>query len=292
VNGRSDLRRIARETEAIVDAGGYRVGGAGPWVDLAGATAAAREGSHLHPPGESAPPAPPPLPAAAGPATIEVTGETTLEAARRLHRDAGAPVAPVACLNFASAHHPGGGWRAGARAQEESLARASALATCLEAVPEFYAFHRDQRHPIYSDRVICSPAVPVFRDDGGTLLDEPYPVTFLTAAAPNAGALRDRSRSAQGDADGDGAEVAETLRRRARQVLAVAAGHGHRRLVLGAWGCGVFRNDPRTVAGAFADLLGSPGGAFARSFAHVTFAVYDPGPAAPTRAAFERALVR
>jgi uncharacterized protein (TIGR02452 family) len=280
VSGRSDLRRIARETEAIVDAGGYRVGGSGPWVDLGAAVAAAREGSHMHLPGEPYEPA---AAAGADPAPIEVTGETTLEAARRLHAGGGAAAGPVACLNFASARHPGGGWRSGARAQEESLARASALATCLEAVPEYYAFHEHQRHPLYSDRVVCSPAVPVFRDDGGALLDEPYPVTFLTAAAPNAGVHGDRG------GDPEGADVAEALRRRARQVLAVAAGHGHRRLVLGAWGCGVFRNDPRTVAGAFADLLAG-GGDFAGTFAEVTFAVYDPGPAAPTRTAFERAL--
>lgn len=289
MSARSDLRQVARATQAIVEAGGYRVRGSGRWVDLSDALAAAREGSHMHLPGEPSDPA-----AVAGtePAPIEVTGETTLEAARRLHADAaGGADGPVACLNFASARHPGGGWRSGARAQEESLARASALVTCLEAVPEYYAFHDDQRHPLYSDRVVCSPSVPVFRDDAGTLLDEPYPVTFLTAAAPNAGALRDRSRGGAGDAGADDTVLADTLRRRARQVLAVAAGHGHRRLVLGAWGCGVFRNDPRTVAGAFADLL-TGAGDFARSFAHVTFAVYDPAPAAPTRAAFERALVR
>jgi uncharacterized protein (TIGR02452 family) len=263
---------MAAETDAIVAAGGYEVG---HWVDLTAALAAARHGSHLHHPDD-------PLAAdgdgTAGPPVVEVTGETTLAAARRLHAEGDRP---VACLNFASARKPGGGWRNGAEAQEESLARASALGTCLDGVPEFYEFHRHQQHPVYSDRVICSPAVPVFRDDDGHLLDEPCPVTFLTAAAPNAGALRRRD-----DWRGD---VAEVLRRRARRVLAVAATHQHHDLVLGAWGCGVFRNDPRVVAGVFADVLASPVGA---SFRRVTFAVYDTTPGATTRAAFRDALRR
>jgi len=38
-------------------------------------------------------------------------------------------------------------------------------------------------------------------------------------------------------------------------VLRVMAAQGHRTAVLGAWGCGVFRNDPREVATAFAEWL-------------------------------------
>jgi uncharacterized protein (TIGR02452 family) len=68
------------------------------------------------------------------------------------------------------------------------VARASALAVALEAVPEFYAHHRHHHDPRYTDRVIYSPGVPVFRDDTGRLV-EPYRVAFLTAAAPNVGAL-------------------------------------------------------------------------------------------------------
>lgn len=50
---------------------------------------------------------------------------------------------------------------------------------------------------------------------------------------------------------------------------------GHRRLVPGAWGCGVFRNDPaRRVAAAFRALL-EPGGRFAGAFEHVVFGIPD-----------------
>ena len=69
-------------------------------------------------------------------------------------------------------------------------------------------------------------------------------------------------------------EVGATLRRRAAFVLAIAAELGVRRLVLGAWGCGGFRNDPRTVAHVFRELLCTPG-RFASTFEEVVFAIYD-----------------
>jgi len=93
---------------------------------------------------------------------IEVTNEASLAAARRLG-------GPVGCLNFASAKNPGGGFRGGAEAQEEILARSSGLYRCLLEAPGFYAFHRSQRDLLYSDHAIFSPAVPVFRDEQGAL---------------------------------------------------------------------------------------------------------------------------
>src|SRR3569833_1943090 len=61
---------------------------------------------------------------------------------------------------LASAKHPGGGFRTGAQAQEEDIARASALYSCLTAVPQFYTLHRSRPDTLYSDSVIYSPHVP------------------------------------------------------------------------------------------------------------------------------------
>jgi uncharacterized protein (TIGR02452 family) len=205
---------------------------------------------------------------------IEVANEASLAATRRLG-------GRVGCLNFASAKNPGGGFRGGAEAQEESLARSSGLYRCLLEAPGFYAFHRSQRDLLYSDHVVFSPEVPVFRDEHGGLLPGPYPVSFVTAAAPNAGAL--------GLGHPRAALLPGVLSARAARVLAVFWASGLHRLVLGAWGCGVFRNPPEPVAAAFAQHLG-PSGMFHSRFEHVVFAVLDRAPGARTFGAFAAAL--
>jgi uncharacterized protein (TIGR02452 family) len=257
----SRLRAIARETVTIAQNGAYGDVVIGEQVTRAVA------GTRLYLPDGAMKPPPPARPAA----VVEVTGESTLAATRRLGGD-------LACLVFASARNPGGGFLNGAQAQEESLARGSALYPCLRAAGDFYAYHRAHAELTYSDRVIYSPAVPVFRDDKGALLREPYPVSFLTAAAPNRAALARSQPEHLPD-------VPAILTRRAGRVLAVAAAHGHRRLVLGAWGCGVFGNDPATVAAAFAAALRA-----GPWFDEVVFAVLDRQPGTPTRAAFAEAF--
>ncbi|MET7419498.1 TIGR02452 family protein [Dactylosporangium sp. NPDC005555] len=262
------LREIARQTVAIATVGEYR-NQAGDLVRIGPAVTAAVAGTRLFLPDDTVPP---PVGPPAAP-RVEVTAESTLEAARRL-----AAEGDVACLVFASAKNPGGGFLGGAEAQEESLARASALYPCLRAAPDFYAFHREQHDLRYSDRIVYSPGVPVFRDDKGRLLDAAHHATFLTAAAPNLGMIL---RNQPDDAVG----VPAVLHRRARRVLAVAAAHGHRTLVLGGWGCGVFRNVPADVARAFAVALAEVG-----AFDQVTFAVYDRAKGTPVRGAFTEAF--
>ena len=194
---------------------------------------------------------------------LEVTAESTLAAAQRVAADG----SRVALLNFASAKNPGGGFLGGAQAQEESLARSSGLYPCLLTAPGFYSFHRSQHDLRYSNRVIYSPDVPFFKDDDGATLETPYFASVITSAAPNYGAL------AQTQAQ-DLPSVPAVLLERAGLVLKLAAHRGHMRLILGAWGCGVFRNPPQLVAQSFRRLLQADG-AFAGVFQHVTFAVYD-----------------
>jgi uncharacterized protein (TIGR02452 family) len=253
----SRLRAIARESVAIAERGGYAGVSLGDQVSRSVAS------TRLYDPDEviAVPP-----PVAEAP-VIQVSNESTLSATCRLGGD-------LACLVFASARNPGGGFLNGAKAQEESVARSSALYPTLLAAGDFYAHHRADSDLTYSDRVIYSPAVPVFRDDRGELLAAAYPVSFLTAAAPNRAAI---ARTQPERLSGVGAVLA----RRARRVLRVAAANGHRRLVLGAWGCGVFGNDPVEVAAAFAGALqASPW------FEQVTFAVLDRERDTPTYAAF------
>lgn len=267
MSNRATRVRVAEETVAILERGGY-TGPAGRAVSLDG-LAAAVGGTVTHAPGDF-----PALSARAqrrcaeasgGPACrIEVTRETTLGAARRLVEGDGK--GGVAVLNFASAKHPGGGFLSGSQAQEESLARASGLYACLVPQAAYYGANRACGTSLYTDHLVHSPDVPVFRDDADRLLDRPWTVSVITAPAPNAGAVR-RNEPV------DAGRIAPVLRGRAAKVLTAAVVHGHRILVLGAWGCGVFENAPEDVAGAFADLLAPD--AFGRAFEQVTFAIHD-----------------
>jgi len=210
---------------------------------------------------------------------IEVTGETTLEAGFRLQAELG-QTASTCLLNFASAKNPGGGFEGGAQAQEESLARSSGLYACLRNhIDDFYGPHRkDPQDGLYSHAMLFSPQVPFFRDDSGALCPL-WCASVITSPAPNAGvALRKRSRQ----------ELLGALRERCGRILRLAAGRGQSDLVLGAFGCGVFQNDPRDVAAAFHHWL-VESGEFAGMFRRIVFAV--PG-ADANRDAFEATFGR
>merc|ERR1712187_121296 len=191
---------------------------------------------------------------------IEVRCCTTLAAAQDLATSA-TRIAPPGVLNFASARRPGGGFRNGAEAQEESLARSSGIYPCLAIhYDTFFVPNRHAKSGIYTHDMIHSVSVPVFRDPNGVLLVEPYLVDFVTAAAPN--------RKRRGCPV---AKSASALHERIRRVLHTFASNGCVDLVLGAWGCGVFGNDPATVARLFNAALGD-----FFCFRHVIFAVLDP----------------
>lgn len=197
--------------------------------------------------------------------TFAVVNETTLQGCTRLI--ASQQYQRIGVLNFASAKNPGGGFLRGARAQEESLARSSALYFSLCQCPEHYAFHRTQNTCLYSDRMIYSPACPVFRDDAGQWLTQPYVVDIITSPAPNAGAVRQNEPANR-------LHIVPALTERASKILALAVAHQCDALVLGAWGCGVFQNDPGTVARIFHDYL-CPPGLYSHCFRQVLFSVYD-----------------
>ncbi|AKV04143.1 hypothetical protein AKJ09_10806 [Labilithrix luteola] len=192
---------------------------------------------------------------------LRVVDGTTLATARELAGDGLDPF----ILNFASAKNPGGGFLGGAQAQEESLARSSALYACIHRSP-MYAHHREISDCLYTSWMIYSPGVPIVRDDGtGELLDVPWRAAFLTAPAPNARVVLERDPTRTGD-------IEQAMEDRIAKALAIAARHGHKRLVLGAWGCGVFGNDPAMVASLFERALA---GRFFGAFEDVVFAVFD-----------------
>lgn len=270
------LAIAAREALAIQERGWYKLP-SGTTVSIEKALKRAQAGTQLYLPedfdtlwaelGEES---------VLGEAELSVENASTLEAARELRKR----YERVALLNFASARNPGGGFLGGARAQEESLARASGLYSCLRTQPAFYDYHRELRSCLYSDRVVFSPDVPVFCDDNHHALPQPYTVSMLTSAAVNVGALeKNEPQSLR--------FVEATMARRIRMVLAVAAVQKIEALVLGAWGCGVFRCDPELIARLFAEALAEP--ELQGCFSQVVFAIMNPR-SGPDRniASFER----
>jgi uncharacterized protein (TIGR02452 family) len=264
---RNQRAQTAAETVAIVEAGEY-IAPSGCRVSLRAAIDHALKATSLITPAERGA-----LRAKADglmagrshKTVFEVANETTFAAAQRLGKIVGGH--RTAALNFASAKHPGGGFLTGAQAQEESLARASALHACLERRMDYYEANRRHRSLLYTDHLIVAPRVPVFRDDTDTLLDEAWEVTILTSPSPNAGSIVNSEPQSL-------ALVEPTFRQRIEMVLSAAAAFDQSAIVLGAWGCGVFGNDPAMVARLFGEFL-LDNGAFAKAFTHVTFAVLD-----------------
>jgi uncharacterized protein (TIGR02452 family) len=123
---------------------------------------------------------------------VKIANESSLAATRRLGGD-------IACLVFASARNPGGGFLNGAQARGVAGPRFRPIPRACAQPGSSTATIESIRTLTYSDRAIYSPAVPVFRDDHGVLLPAPYPVSFLIAAAPNRVAiLRNQPEHASG----------------------------------------------------------------------------------------------
>src|SRR5215470_9326572 len=188
---------------------------------------------------------------------VQVTNETTLGASRRLVEGGLRPLA----LNFANGIHPGGGFLNGARAQEEVLCRSSALYQTLVG-DLMYEEHRKRPLPDSTDWAIYSPEVPVFRMDDGTGLQHPWLLSFITCAAPYAPGVGQP-------------QAGNLLQKRIHRVLAIARSYAYSTLVLGAWGCGAFANDPHRTAIDFRQALQ---GDYSEAFSDVVFAITDWSP--------------
>ncbi|HEY9258129.1 TIGR02452 family protein [Chitinophaga sp.] len=208
---------------------------------------------------------------------ITVTGETTFGAAHRLIVEEG--IRDVCCLNFASAKNPGGGFLGGAQAQEEALSRASGLYVCLTSKQAMYDINRANHTCLYTDNMIYSPLVPVFRNDHDALLDQPYNISVITAPAVNAGAVRNNEPQRLH-------EIAAVMLGRIEKLLSVAVVQKQTTLILGAWGCGVFRNNAAEVAHWFAHHL-QQNEIFKNAFSNVVFAVYESSEKAQNLTAFK-----
>lgn len=186
----------------------------------------------------------------------------------------------VAVHNFASASNPGGGVVRGANAQEECLCRCSELYFNLNTKKMwdgFYAPHRASHNPLHNDDIIYTPEVTVFKTDTANpkLLPEKewYNVDVITCAAPN---LRERPSNSYNSGDGNrrakvtDKELLSIHEKRLGRILDVAFIEGDEVVILGAFGCGAFMNNPEVVAMAAKNVIKD----YQKAFKAIEFAIY------------------
>lgn len=261
MNNREKRKYIAEDTLKILEQGYFQTPN-GQTISIKTAQASAVENTLIYTPEMSddllANRINQPLPQ---PTIIEVNGETTLNATRQLIADG---YQEVVCLNFASAKNPGGGFLGGSQAQEESIARSTGLYNCQMKAWDYYEINRNTKSCIYTDHMIYSPYVPILKNEAGTNLADLTLTSIITAPAVNFGVVKRREPNRI-------PEVEVIMKRRIAKVLAIALAHGHQAIVLGAWGCGVFQNDPQDIAPWFKEVIDTQ---FKDAFEKIVFAVY------------------
>ena len=137
-------------------------------------------------------------------------------------------------LNFASYTNPGGGFLKGMMAQEESLCHDSNLYLNLSEEEEVYNLNKKTINDgLYTNRYIYSPDI-IFQKN-----DIFKTANVLTISAPNnTGRILPEINTIE-------------LSKRIETILAVAKEYNNNILILGAFGCGVFKQDPVEVANLF-----------------------------------------
>lgn len=144
-------------------------------------------------------------------------------------------------LNFASYKKPGGGFINGSLAQEESICHDSTLFNVISS-QKFVSYYEDNKkhtnNGLYRNIAIYSPNI-VFSNTVTM-------VNVITCAAANLSIFTGAKYKAY-----------DAIRNRIKFILDIAEKNNETTLILGAFGCGIFKNDPEYVASTFKDLLNS-----------------------------------
>ena len=178
-----------------------------------------------------------------------------------------------AILNMASRRNPGGGVVTGAGAQEETIFRRTNLFRSLyQFAPyaEQYGIKRSQ-HQYPLDRNyggVYTPDAIYFRESeqrGYSLLEKPVRLSFITVAGMNRPDLTTDGMIAN--------HHVEPIKNKIRTIYRIGLMHGHDSLVLGALGCGAFKNPPRHVARLFHEIMNEP--EFKDRYRRIVFAILE-----------------
>ena len=210
---------------------------------------------------------------------VSVNKYRTIESAQYYKRKH--PNWKVGVLNFASATNPGGGVRRGSSAQEECICRVSTLLPVLETednIKDYYQYHKDRNDIRYTDRIIYTPDITVFKVDGDRPVIIPeekwIDIDVITCAAPNLRPIPNNFMNPGKDkaVTMSDTELYKLHKKRISHILAVASANNVEVLILGAFGSGAFNNNPEVVAQAYKDVLKD----YIGHFKEVTFSVYCP----------------
>lgn len=153
----------------------------------------------------------------------------------------------LCALNFASFFNPGGSFGKVPvhLAQEEYICKDSFLYNVLKEFSNEYYFNKKLRNKnLYKNFVLYSPDVIFVNNDG----EEEAKCDILTCAAPNASAASSYDNVTN-------QEIEQAMYERIDFLLTVAKKNDVKNIILGAFGCGVFGNDPNIVSKAFKELL-------------------------------------
>lgn len=196
-------------------------------------------------------------------AKITVEADTTFATAKKY-----VSFGKTAVLNFANPVNPGGGVQNGAMAQEECLCRSSNLYSCLccdNVFPGFYQYHRALQDTYYSDRLIYTRNVTVFKDDREIPLMMPkqdwFQIDVITCAAPYMAKQKYINKSV----------LHSVFKSRIKNIFEAAIDNNVEVLVLGAFGCGAFKNPAVVVSQAFYEVIQE--NAYSKAFKRIIFAI-------------------
>lgn len=168
---------------------------------------------------------------------IIVTNFSTIDTAIYYHKKG---FSKICVLNFADAIKVGGGYLNGRNAQEESLCRQTLLYPTL-VQSTMHKQYRNDRNLYENDYMVYSPNVYVIRDNSNAMIEIPFKINIISAPAVD---NRNHVRNAD-----------KIMERRIRKIVKLAAYKKNDVLVLGAFGCGVFKNNPNKISYLFKKVL-------------------------------------
>lgn len=154
----------------------------------------------------------------------------------------------VGILCFANAKYAGGGFLTGSTAQEESLCYMSNLYRTQLNEPDYYKLSRDKLSGVYSHNQIVSRNVKFIKDEDYNIVDKPFNCDIVITCSAVSKVRLDKNKN-------NIIDIQSYMTERIRLILQTFLNEGCNKIILGAFGCGVFKNDPEMIAQCFKEVI-------------------------------------